>query len=30
MSTKFIMRWPELGKQVRVGPVEHNQAIFDW
>ena len=30
MSTKFIMRWPELGKQVRVGPVEHNQPIFDW
>ena len=26
----FIMRWPELKMQVRVGPVEHNQQLFDW
>jgi hypothetical protein len=26
----FIMRWPELGKQVRLQPIEHNQEVFDW
>lgn len=27
---QFIMRWPELGKQVRVGPIEHNLKLFMW
>jgi hypothetical protein len=27
---QFIMRWPELGKQVRVGPIEHNEELFGW
>jgi hypothetical protein len=26
----FIMRWPKLGKEVRVVPTEHNQKLFDW
>lgn len=26
----FIMKWPELGKQVEVGPIEQNQGIYDW
>lgn len=26
----FIMRWPELGKEVRVVAVDHNQELFDW
>jgi hypothetical protein len=30
MSDGFIMRWPELGKQVRVRPIGHNQEVFDW
>lgn len=32
MSEKlgFVMRWPELDKQVRVEPIDHNQDIFDW
>lgn len=24
------MRWPELGKQVRVRPIAHNRKVFDW
>jgi len=27
---EFIMRWPELGKEVRVVPVDHNEALFRW
>lgn len=27
---RFIMRWPALSKQVRVGSIEHNEEIFDW
>ena len=27
---QFIMRWKELGKQVRVEPIDHNQEIFSW
>lgn len=27
---QFIMRWSELGKQVRVEPIGHNQEIFSW
>ena len=26
----FIMRWPELGKEVRVVAVDHNQELFNW
>ena len=29
-NERFIMRWPELGKQVRVGSIDHNQEVFDW
>jgi hypothetical protein len=29
-DSSFIMRWPELGKQVRVRPIEHNRKVFDW
>lgn len=29
-NQRFIMRWPELGKQVKVGPVDHNQEVFSW
>ncbi len=29
-NIRFIMQWPELGKKVRVGPVEHNQDLFRW
>jgi hypothetical protein len=27
---EFIMRWPELGKEVRVVPVDHNVELFRW
>ena len=27
---QFIMRWKQLGKQVRVAAVDHNQDIFNW
>ena len=27
---RFIIRWPELNKQVRVGPIEHNRKLYDW
>ena len=27
---RFLMRWPELGKEVRVEPIHHNQELFDW
>ena len=27
---QFIMRWSELGKQVRVEPIGHNQEILSW
>ncbi len=30
MSDRFIMRWPELGKQVRVHSIEYNKNIYDW
>ena len=30
MQKQLIMRWPGLGKQVRVGPIHHNQELFDW
>ncbi len=26
----FIMRWPELSREVRVRPVDHNQELFKW
>jgi len=26
----FVMRWPELDKQVRVKPIEQNREVFDW
>lgn len=26
----FIMRWPELSKEVRVRPIDHNEKLFDW
>ena len=29
-DARIIMRWPELGKQVRVAPIHHNQQVFDW
>lgn len=29
-SKEFIMRWPELNRQVRVREIEHNQNIFEW
>lgn len=29
-NMRFIMRWSELGKQVRVEPIHHNQEIFAW
>lgn len=29
-NMQFIMRWSELGKQVRVKAVDHNQEIFSW
>ena len=29
-NAKLIMRWPELGKEVRVAPIEMNQEIYDW
>lgn len=30
MSQGFIMRWPEINRQVRVAPIHHNQELFDW
>lgn len=30
MADTFIMRWPDLGAQVRCGKIDHNQHIFDW
>ena len=30
MSKSFIMRWPELGKQVRVKAIEQNEEVFEW
>ncbi|NCB31523.1 MAG: hypothetical protein EOM66_08970 [Clostridia bacterium] len=29
-TSAFIMRWPELGKQVRCEPIHHNRELFDW
>ena len=29
-KSMFIMRWPELDKQVRCGPIDHNRQLFDW
>jgi len=29
-ESQFIMRFPELQKELRVGPIEHNQAVFRW
>jgi hypothetical protein len=29
-NPQFLMRWPELDKQVRVEPINHNQKLFDW
>lgn len=29
-KSRFIMRWPELGKEVRVESIDHNQQIFNW
>ncbi len=26
----FLMKWPELGKQVRLRKIEHNTEVFDW
>jgi len=26
----FVMRWPELDRQVRVKPIEQNREVFDW
>lgn len=30
LDNVFIMRWPELEKQIRLGPIEHNQEVFEW
>jgi hypothetical protein len=30
MSSNFIMRWPELNKQVVCEKLSHNQEQFDW
>lgn len=29
-NARVIMRWPELGKEVGIGPIGHNQQVFDW
>ena len=26
----YIMRWPELDREVHVAPIEHNRELFDW
>jgi hypothetical protein len=30
VAEHFVMRWPELDKEVRVKPIEHNREVFDW
>jgi hypothetical protein len=30
MSDRFIMRWPELNRQVICEKLSHNQTQFDW
>ena len=30
MSNSFIMKWPELNKQVVCEKIGHNQEMFDW
>ncbi len=30
MSETFVMRWPELGKQVRVRAIDQNKDVFKW
>ncbi len=30
MSDQFLMRWPELRKEVVFNNLNHNQKIFDW
>jgi hypothetical protein len=30
MAEAFLMRWPELSKEVRVEPIERNREVFDW
>jgi len=29
-NTYFIMKWPEINKQIRLVPIEHNQKVFKW
>jgi hypothetical protein len=30
MNDTFVMKRPELGKQVRVRPIGHNREVYDW
>lgn len=29
-NKSFIMKWPELEKQIKLIPIEHNREIFEW
>ena len=29
-SNYVVMSWPELSKQIRLLPIEHNQEVFEW
>ena len=30
MAETFLIKWPELGQEVRVKPIEQNREVFEW